>query len=232
MSIAANLAQIHDRIAAACGRAGRDAGSVRLVAVSKTQPAAAIEAALAAGQQLFGENYVQEFAAKVEEVQGPVEWHFIGALQSNKVKYLAGKVTLIHSVDRLSLAAEISRQWQKLGRDADILLQVNLGGEESKSGTDESGLIELARQVTALPGLQVRGLMALPPWEEDPEAVRPHFRRLRELAENLAGLGLPNLEMRELSMGMSHDFEVAIEEGATLVRVGTAIFGARHYANR
>ena len=136
-------------------------------------------------------------------------------------------MALIHSVDRFSLAAEISRQWQKLGRSADILLQVNLGGEETKSGTDAADLLELARQVCALPGLRVRGLMTLPPWEEDPEAVRPHFRRLRQLAEELSGYGLPNLEMRELSMGMSHDFEVAIEEGATLVRVGTAIFGER-----
>ncbi len=227
MSIAANLAQIHDRIAAACARAGRDPRSVRLVAVSKTKPAADIEAAAAAGQTLFGESYVQEFVAKTEAVRLPVEWHFIGALQSNKVKYLRGKVALIHSVDRFSLAAEISRQWQKLGRSADILLQVNLGGEATKSGTDAADLLALARQVCALPALRVRGLMTLPPWEEDPEAVRPHFRRLRQLAEELSGYDLPNLEMRELSMGMSHDFEVAIEEGATLVRVGTAIFGER-----
>ena len=227
MPIAVNLKNINARIATACRRAGRDPQSVRLVAVSKTKPAADIEAAAAAGQRLFGESYVQEFVAKVEEVRRDVEWHFIGALQSNKVKYLRGKVALIHSVDRLSLAAEISRQWQKLGRPADILLQVNLGGEESKSGADAADLLKLARQVTALPGLHVRGLMTLPPWAEDPEAVRPHFRRLRQLAEELAVLGLPNLEMRELSMGMSHDFEVAIEEGATLVRVGTAIFGER-----
>jgi PLP dependent protein len=227
MSIAANLKSINTRIADACRRAGRDPAAVRLVAVSKTKPAADIEAAVAAGQRLFGESYVQEFVTKAEEVRQDVVWHFIGALQSNKVKYLRGKVALIHSVDRLSLAEEISRQWQKLGRPADILLQVNLGGEETKSGTDAADLLMLARQVTALPCLCVRGLMTLPPWEEDPEAVRPHFRRLRQLAEELAGLGLPNLEMRELSMGMSHDFEVAIEEGATLVRVGTAIFGER-----
>ncbi len=227
MSIALNLKNINARIADACRRAGRDPQAVRLVAVSKTKPATDIEAAAAAGQRLFGESYVQEFVAKVEEVRRDVEWHFIGALQSNKVKYLRGKVALVHSVDRLSLAEEISRQWQKLGRPADILLQVNLGGEETKSGADAADLLKLARQVTALPGLQVRGLMTLPPWAEDPEAVRPHFRRLRQLAEELAVLGLPNLEMRELSMGMSHDFEVAIEEGATLVRVGTAIFGER-----
>jgi len=227
MSIAANLENINARIAAACHRAGRHPASVRLVAVSKTKPAADIDTAAAAGQRLFGESYVQEFVAKSEAVCREVEWHFIGALQSNKVKYLRGKVALIHSVDRFSLAAEISHQWQKLGRTADILLQVNLGGEATKSGTEAEGLIGLARQVCALPNLRVCGLMTLPPWDEDPEVVRPHFRRLRQLAEELAGLGLPNLEMRELSMGMSHDFEVAIEEGATLVRVGTAIFGER-----
>jgi len=232
MSIAANLQQINERIAAACARAGRDPKSVRLVAVSKTKPAAAIEAAAAAGQTLFGESYVQEFAAKLEEVRSPVEWHFIGALQSNKVKYLRGRVALIHSVDRFSLAREIDRQWARLDRHADILLQVNLGGEESKSGTAESRLPELARRVAELPHLRVRGLMTLPPWAEDPEEVRPHFRRLAELARRLEDLDLPNLEMAELSMGMSHDFEVAVEEGATLVRVGTAIFGERDYGRR
>ncbi|GAB6083013.1 YggS family pyridoxal phosphate-dependent enzyme [Desulfuromonas carbonis] len=227
MSIAANLQLIHQRIDAACRRAGRDPKSVRLLAVSKTKPAAMIEEAARAGQFLFGENYVQEFCAKAEVVQAPVEWHFIGALQSNKVKYLRGKVALIHSVDRLSLAQEISRQWQRLEKPANILLEVNLGGEASKAGSDAAGLMELAGQVSQLPGVRVRGLMAIPPWEEDPERVRPYFRRLRQLATELAGQGLPNLEMAELSMGMSHDFEVAIEEGATLVRVGTAIFGER-----
>jgi len=227
MSIAANLEQIHLRIANACRRAGRDPQSVRLLAVSKTKPASMVEEAARAGQFLFGENYVQEFCAKAEAVQAPVEWHFIGALQSNKVKYLRGRTALIHSVDRLSLAAEISRQWQRLGQTAHILLEVNLGAEASKAGSDAAELTELARQVSVLPGLRVQGLMAIPPWNDDPEQVRPHFRRLRQLAAELAGQGLPNLEMRELSMGMSHDFEVAIEEGATLVRIGTAIFGER-----
>jgi pyridoxal phosphate enzyme (YggS family) len=227
MAIADNLLTINRRIAAACLRAGRDPAAVRLVAVSKTMPAAAVAAATEAGQRLFGESYVQEFVAKAEQVRGPVEWHFIGSLQSNKVKSLAGKVALIHSVDRYSLAAEIDRQWGRLGRNADILLQVNLGGEATKSGTAESGLIDLARRVQELPRLQVRGLMTLPPWEENPEAVRPHFRRLAELSRTLREHDLLAPEGCELSMGMSHDFEVAIEEGATLVRVGTAIFGAR-----
>ncbi len=227
MDIQENLRQIRSRIAAACARAARDPAGVRLVAVSKTKPAALVEAAAAAGQRLFGESYVQEFTAKAEQVKTPVEWHFIGALQSNKVKYLGGRVDLIHSVDRLSLAREIDRQWGRLGRPANILLQLNLGEEASKAGAEASALVDLVRQTATLPHLRLRGLMALPPYCEDPEAVRPFFRRLRELAGEIDRLGLPGVEMRELSMGMSHDFEVAIEEGATLVRVGTAIFGER-----
>ncbi len=230
MSIAANIEGIRQRIAAACARGGRDPAGVRLVAVSKTKPAALVEEAFASGQTLFGESYVQEFIAKAEEVSSPVEWHFIGALQSNKVKSLVGRVALIHSVDRLSLAREIDRQWGKVGAQAQVLLQVNLGGEESKSGTDEAALPALAEAVSRLPNLRVRGLMTLPPWYDDPEEVRPHFRRLRELSGEVARLGLPGVAMEELSMGMSHDFEVAVEEGATLVRVGTAIFGERQYA--
>lgn len=228
MSIQANLQDIRDRMAAACKRAGRNPDTVRLVAVSKTKPAAMIDQAAAAGQTLFGENYVQEFVAKTEEVTAPVTWHFIGSLQTNKVKYLAGKVAMIHSVDRLSLAKEIDRQWSKLDRPVDILIQVNLGEEETKSGTDEAALQDLVRQVAVLPYVRIRGLMALPPYLDDPEQVRPFFRRLRQLADGIAALKLPGVEMQELSMGMSHDFEAAIEEGASLVRVGSAIFGSRY----
>jgi pyridoxal phosphate enzyme (YggS family) len=227
MSIRENLDHIRGRIAAACVRSGRDPLEVRLVAVSKTKPAAMIEEAAAAGQHLFGESYVQELAAKAEEVKSPVEWHFIGGLQTNKVKYLLGRVSLIHSVDRLSLAHEIDRQWERIGKTADVLIQVNLGAEETKSGTAEEETFGVVRQVAAYPHLHIRGLMAIPPYLEDPEAVRPFFRRLRQLAGEIAGLNVPGVEMAELSMGMSHDFEVAVEEGATLVRVGTAIFGER-----
>ncbi len=230
MTIQDNLQAINDRIAAACARAGRDPAAVRLVAVSKTKPAAMIDEAAAAGQRLFGESYAQEFAAKADEVRLPVEWHFIGGLQTNKVKYLRSKVALIHSVDRLSLAREIDRQWGKLGSAIEVLLQVNLGGEETKSGTEAADLEALARQVAQLPNLRIRGLMTLPPWFDDAEEVRPFFRQLRQLAEGLEKLAIPGVEMRELSMGMSHDFEVAVEEGATLVRVGTAIFGERQRA--
>ncbi len=227
MSIADNIAEIRERIEAACQRSGREAEEVHLLAVSKVKPATDIDAAFAGGQVRFGESYVQEFAEKVDQVSSPVEWHFIGSLQTNKVKYLRGKVAMIHSVDRLSLAKEIDKQWGKIETPIDILLQVNLGEEETKSGTTAEELEVLARDCSALPWVRVRGLMCLPPWEADPEDVRPHFQQLKELSIRLADLDLPQTRMDHLSMGMSHDFEVAVEEGATLVRVGTAIFGAR-----
>ena len=226
-SIAANITQIRERITAACQRSGRDSEAVRLIAVSKVKPASDIDAAYASGQLLFGESYVQEFRDKAPEVQAPVEWHYIGGLQSNKVKYLRGKVAMIHSVDRLSLAEEISRQWQKIDATCKILLQVNIGEEEQKSGGDPEELEQLVRSVAKLPNLQICGLMCLPPFCVDAEEVRPYFRRMRELAEQIDQLHLPGVSMQELSMGMSGDFEVAVEEGATLVRVGTAIFGER-----
>lgn len=227
MDIAANIAETRRRIAAVCRSCGRNPAEVRLVAVSKKKPAADIEAAFAAGQALFGESYVQEFVAKSDEVKAAAEWHFIGALQSNKVKYLRGKVAMIHSVDRFALAEEIDRQWGKEDSCVDILIQVNLGEETSKSGTTASDLITLVREIARLQHVRIKGLMALPPWEADLEEVRPYFRQLRELATQIDTLKLPNVSMQELSMGMSHDYEVAIEEGATLIRVGTAIFGAR-----
>ena len=227
MTITGNLEEISRKIRTACARAGRAPDAVRLVAVSKKKPAADIDQAAAAGQRLFGESYVQEFCDKRDLVQAEVEWHFIGALQSNKVKSLPGKVVLIHSVDRFSLAREIDRQWKKAQAVADILLQVNLGDEQSKAGTKTAELIELVRRIAPLPHIRIRGLMCLPPYCPDPEEVRPFFRQLRELAGQISALDLPDVEMAELSMGMSHDFEVAIEEGATLIRVGTAIFGAR-----
>lgn len=227
MNIAANITEIQSRIADACQSCKRDPAKVRLLAVSKKKPASDIEAAAQAGQKFFGESYVQECIAKIDEVDSDVEWHFIGALQSNKVKYLRGKVTMIHSVDRLSLAKEIDRQWGKDNACIDILIQVNLGEEASKSGTTAGDLIDLVGKVAQLQHVRIKGLMALPPWEADKEEVRPYFRQLRELAEQIDALQLPDVTMQELSMGMSHDYEVAIEEGSTMVRVGTAIFGAR-----
>jgi pyridoxal phosphate enzyme (YggS family) len=225
--IAANIEKINIRIEQACRKAERHPEEVRLIAVSKVKPAELIEAAYRAGQKLFGESYVQEFRDKSPLVTAPVEWHFIGGLQSNKVKYLRGKVAMIHSVDRLSLAEEISRQWGKIDATVAITVQVNVGDELTKSGCAPEELEDLIKAVAQLPHLKVCGLMCLPPHSDDPEEVRPFFRQLRELAEQVDRLQLPNVEMTELSMGMSGDFEVAIEEGATLVRVGTAIFGAR-----
>jgi pyridoxal phosphate enzyme (YggS family) len=227
MSISSNLAQINRRIAAAAHQAGRDPASVRLVAVSKTRPAADIIAAFLAGQVIFGENYIQELVPKLAEVTDAVEWHVIGHLQSNKVKYIAGQVALIHSVDRISLATEIDRQWGQLGKVCDVLIQVNISGEATKSGTTGEGAIELVRECALLPHIRVRGLMTMPPFFDDPEAARPFFAGLKRLSEAVAAQQIAGVEMVELSMGMSGDFEAAIEEGATLVRVGTAIFGTR-----
>jgi len=225
--IKVQLDLIKKRIEAACTRSGRDPDRVRLVAVAKTKPAAMVEEAFAAGQEIIGESYVQELVAKAGQVRVPVQWHFLGHLQSNKVKYLPGIVRMIHSVDRLSLAREISRQWEGRGEPVDILIQADLAGEETKFGVSEEDLESFIRPAAELPNLRIRGLMTLPPYLPDPEKVRPYFTRLRELAGKIDGLKLPGVEMRELSMGMSHDFEVAVEEGATLVRVGTAIFGER-----
>ena len=227
MSIASNLQDIQGRIRSAALAAGRDPASVRLVAVSKTRPAGDVLEACRAGQSVFGENYVQELVEKAAEVPGQVEWHFIGHLQSNKVRQLAGVVAMIHSVDRLSLAEEVSRQWGRLGQCCDILVQVNLSGEATKSGTTDAGALQLVRTVSTLPHVRIRGLMTMPPFFDDPEAARPFFAALLRLSQRIEAEGIPGVEMRELSMGMSGDFEAAIQEGATLVRIGTSIFGER-----
>jgi hypothetical protein len=227
MSIASNLQHIQGRIRSVALAAGRDPASVRLVAVSKTRPAGDVIEAYRGGQFVFGENYVQEFIAKAAEVSEPVEWHFIGHLQSNKVKQLAGLVTMIHSVDRLSLAEEISRQWGRLDRCCDILIQVNLSGESTKSGTTEADALQLVRVISVLNNVRIRGLMTMPPFFDDPEAARPFFAELMRLSQRIEAEGIAGVEMRELSMGMSGDFGTAIQEGATLVRVGTSIFGVR-----
>lgn len=227
MSIPNNLALINKRIRTAAEKAGRDPASIRLVAVSKTRPATDIVAAFQAGQTVFGENYIQELVLKLTEVREPVQWHVIGHLQSNKVKYIAGQVAMIHSVDRISLAQEIDRQWGKLGALCDVLIQVNIAGEATKSGTTEAGAIQLVRECALLPNIRVKGLMTMPPFFDDPDAARPYFAELRRLSEAVAAERISGVDMTELSMGMSGDFEAAIQEGATLVRVGTAIFGAR-----
>jgi len=227
MSIAERLERVRDEIRTAAVRAGRNPDEVRLVAVSKTRPGADVVRAFQAGQILFGENYVQEFSAKAAEVSEPVEWHFIGHLQSNKVKYISGLVSMIHSVDRLSLAEEISRQWTRVNKTCNVLIQVNVSGEATKSGTTAGDALALVRAASLLPNIRVQGLMTMPPFFDDPAAARPYFAELKRLADLIAAEHIAGVEMRELSMGMSGDFEAAIQEGATLVRIGTAIFGER-----
>jgi PLP dependent protein len=219
------LAAIRARIDEATQHAGRLPGSVRLVAVSKTKPAEAIRIAYAAGQRDFGENYVQELTDKAAQLADlpDLRWHFIGALQRNKAKPATNVSTMIHTVDREELVSELQKRAAALGKQLEVLIEVNVGDESSKSGVAIdalSGLLEKARRTTHL---RVRGLMAIPPMLDDPETVRPYFAKLRQLRDAHGG----TVSLPELSMGMSHDYVVAIEEGSTLVRVGTAIFGSR-----
>lgn len=228
MSIAENLARIKERMAEAAARAGRQPKAVKLLAVSKTKPAQAVIDALAAGQVLFGENYIQESQSKIPEVgPGPV-WHFIGHLQSNKAKVAAQLFDVIQTVDRPKLARALDRHAADLGKTMEVLLQVNVGGEVQKFGCTPAEAEALAEEVAAMDNLRLTGLMTMPPFFDDPDRARPFFAELRELAGKLAG-DLPAGCMDELSMGMSGDFEAAIEEGATIVRVGTSVFGARVY---
>lgn len=226
--IAANLARVRERIAAACQRAGRDPSQVQLIAVTKNVPVAKIQEAIASGVTALGENRVQEAVAKHASLGDQVEWHFIGHLQTNKVRRLLPWVHLIHSLDRLKLAAELQRQAERTGQEVvKVLLQVNVAGESSKYGMAPGEVMPFLRRLAEFPRLKVCGLMTIAPWAEDPEAVRPIFRELRRQAETIAAGDWPGVEMQYLSMGMSHDFEVAVEEGSNMVRIGTAIFGQR-----
>ena len=228
MTIAENLHAIRCRINDAASRAGRDGEAVRLVAVSKRVPLERLREAVAAGQILFGENYLQEAELKIKALGPGIEWHCIGHLQSNKAKLAAGLFDAVDTVDRFKLAAALDRQLAETGKLLPVLLQVNIGCEVQKSGVLPEEAEELLRRINALPHLDVRGLMTIPPFFEDAEEVRPYFRRLRQMADAFLDKGL--LGRRgplEVSMGMSGDFEVAVEEGATLVRVGTALFGER-----
>jgi pyridoxal phosphate enzyme (YggS family) len=226
--IADGLARVRDRIAAAERAAGRAAGSVRLVAVSKRMTVDDVRAALAAGQVDLGESYGQELRDKRQALVGASpapRWHFIGPLQANKVKYVAGNVALVHSVDSADLLDELERRGP--GGDQAVLVQVNVSGEAQKRGVGPEALPALLDRFAALSHVRCEGLMTVPPLADDPAAARPHFAALRALRDREAGRARPRVDMRELSMGMSHDLEVAVAEGATLVRVGTAIFGAR-----
>ena len=225
MNLADNIEKVQQRVCAACGRAGRDPDSVTLLAVTKTQPPEIVKAAVELGLLLFGENKVQEAKAKIPLCPGRLRWHFIGHLQSNKCRDAVELFEMIQSVDSLPLAQEIAKRAEQAGKTMPILLEVNVAGEASKFGYAPEKLLAELETINALPKIEIHGLMAVPPWSSEPEKSRPHFRRLRELKERAeAVLGVP---LPHLSMGMSGDFEVAIEEGATMVRIGTALFGQR-----
>lgn len=228
LEIPRNLKTVQQRIAETCARCGRDPKAVRLVCVTKTMSAETVRVAILAGAVLFGENYIQETREKCGILaEYPVSWHFIGHLQTNKAKYAVKLFDLIHTVDSLHLAAELDREARKIGKVQNILIQVNIGKEVSKSGIDAESADTLIRSLAVFPNLSVRGLMVIPPFFDAPERVRPYFRGLRELRDSLDKPGISGIRLDELSMGMTGDFEVAIEEGATLVRIGTAIFGER-----
>jgi hypothetical protein len=228
-SIRDNLLRVVERMDRAAARAGRDPGGITLVAVSKTVEPARVREAVEAGVTILGENYIQEARGKIEEVGRGVQWHMVGHLQSNKAKYAVTLFDCIHSLDSISLAREIDRRAAQKGRSMRTLVEVNLSGEAAKFGIGPDEALELIRQTASLKNISIEGLMTMPPYFDDPERARPYFIRLRELRDRILGEGVEGVRMDELSMGMSGDFEAAIEEGATMIRVGTAIFGERRY---
>jgi len=223
-TIKENLLRINERIEQAARRVGRNPAEIKLVAVSKTVEVARVKEAIEAGASILGENYVQEAQKKIEEIGKPVAWHFIGHLQSNKAKYAVRLFDMIHSIDSLPLAQELNRRAEQAGQIAKVMIEVNISGEATKFGTDEEKVLSIVRGILNLSHLSLEGLMTMPPYFDLPEMSRPYYIQLRELKERMVREGIP---LKELSMGMSNDFEIAIEEGATYVRVGTAIFGAR-----
>ena len=226
--IAENFKNIKRRITLAAERARRNPGDIRLVAVTKEFSVTVVAEGIRAGSMIFGENKVQDARDKVEALgHDGIEWHFIGHLQKNKVKFIFDLFDLIHSVDSLALAEAIHEKADDLGLCMPILLQVNVSGESSKFGVDPKNVTEVIREITSFKGLKVRGLMTIPPYDPSPEKSRPYYVCLRELRDTCSKLAIPGLSLDELSMGMSNDYEVAVEEGATLVRVGTALFGKR-----
>lgn len=233
IEIAENMLRIRARVAAAAVASGRLPEDVRIIAVSKTFPVEAISAAAGAGQIRFGENRVQEAQSKILHFRGrhSLEWHLVGHLQSNKARKASELFDVIHSVDNLNLAERISQSCLEMGKQISVLLQVDLGGEETKFGAVPAGVPELVERIAGLKGIRLDGLMTLPPLFENPELTRPYFAHLRELHEMLESANPGCLGQQQLSMGMSHDFEIAIQEGATMVRIGTSIFGARTHAN-
>jgi len=226
-SVGENIRRTRERIAEAALRRGRDPSGVRLMAVTKTVEDARIVEAVSAGVDILGENYVQEAKRKIETLGIKARWHLIGHLQSNKARYAVRLFDLIHSVDRLSLAEELDRRSGLAGAVTPILIQVSVSGEKTKGGVPVENALALVREVARLEHLSVRGLMTMPPWFDDPEEARPSFRALRELGDRVREAGFPGVSMDELSMGMTQDYEVAVEEGSTIVRIGRALFGDR-----
>ena len=225
-----NLIQVEHNIEEACRRAGRDRSEVTLIAVSKTKPVETLQEAYDLGVRVFGENKVQEMEDKYESLPRDIQWHLIGHLQRNKVKYIIDKAVLIHSVDSLRLAQTIEKEAEKHNLTAHILIEVNVAREDSKFGIFPEDLENLVDEIAKLPHIQVDGLMTIAPFVPDPEENRPVFRELRKLSVDISAKKVDNVNMSVLSMGMTNDYQVAIEEGATMVRVGTGIFGARNYA--
>lgn len=226
-----NLAEVQSRVEQACKRAGRDVAEVTLIAVSKTKPVTDLQGIYNAGVRDFGENKVQEMCDKMEKMPKDINWHMIGHLQRNKVKYIVGNVALIHSVDSYRLAEEINIQAKKKGLVVPILVEVNIADETTKFGVSKEDAMELVRQIASLDALSIKGLMTIAPYVVDPEENRAYFRKIKELSVDIDNQNIDNVSMDILSMGMTGDFEVAIEEGATMVRVGTGIFGKRDYQN-
>jgi PLP dependent protein len=227
IDVTANYRKIIDRIGEAALKAGRNPQEIKLLAATKSQSTESIRAAIAAGVRLVGENYVQEAERKRQAIAEPVEWHMIGHLQRNKVKPALKTFDLVQSLDNPALALELEKEGKKRGKTVRVLIEVNLGDEQSKSGLAQDKVVELLKQVGQLAHLRVEGFMAVPPFKENPEEVRPFFTALKNLQMELQSLKIPNVMLNELSMGMTHDYPIAIEEGATIVRIGTALFGPR-----
>jgi len=225
-----NIEFVEENILNACRKAGRERSEVTLIAVSKTKPVSDIRQAMDCGIRTFGENKVQEIRDKTEEITEPVNWHMIGHLQANKVKYLPGRVCMIHSVDNRKLADEIEKQFAKADTVIDVLIEVNMAGEDSKFGLTPEETPDFVKEISSLPHLNIRGLMTIAPYTEDAESNRIFFKGLRELKNKINSMDIPGVNMDTLSMGMTGDYQVAIEEGATFVRVGTGIFGERDYS--
>jgi pyridoxal phosphate enzyme (YggS family) len=227
VDVAANYQKIVDRINEAALKAGRNPQEIKLLAAAKSQSIESIRAAIVAGVRLVGENYVQEADRKRQAISEPVEWHMIGHLQRNKAKVALKIFDLVQSLDSLPLAVELEKEGKSRGKMVRTLIEVNLGDEQSKSGLAQNRVVELLKRVGDLAHLRVDGFMTVPPFKENPEEVRPFFAALKNLQVELQGLKIPNVTLNELSMGMTHDYPVAVEEGATIVRIGTALFGPR-----